>query len=52
MEQLPAYYTHLFNAVTDALSAMEQQNYGKAKDLLIEAQQKSEELWLDDADTE
>lgn len=52
MEQLPPYYTHLFNAVTDALSAMEQQNYGKAKELLIEAQQTSEELWLEFTDNQ
>ena len=51
MEQLPTYYTHLFNAVTDALSAMEQQNFGEAKDLLIKAQQASEELWLECTDT-
>ena len=31
------YYT-LFNAVTDALEAMEQQNYGQARELLIAAQ--------------
>ncbi len=50
MDQLPSYYTHLFNAVTDALLALEQQNYGKAKELLIEAQQTSEELWLEFTD--
>ena len=40
------YYT-LFNAVTDALEAMEQQNYGQARTLLIAAQQQSEEIFLD-----
>ena len=50
MEHLPAYYTHLFNAVTDALRAMEQQNYGKAKDILIKAQQASEELWMEETE--
>ena len=40
------YYT-LFNAVTDALEAMAQQNYGQARALLIAAQQQSEEIFLD-----
>ena len=40
------YFT-LFNAVTDALEAMEAQNFGQAKDLLIAAQQRCEELYLD-----
>lgn len=40
------YYT-LFNAITDALEAMEQQNYGQARALLIAAQQQSEEIYLD-----
>ena len=44
------YYT-LFNAITDALAAMEQQNYGQARALLVDAQQQSEELFMDgDAD--
>ena len=40
------YFT-LFNAVTDALEAMEAQNFGQAKELLIAAQQHCEELYLD-----
>ena len=40
------YFT-LFNAVTDALEAIEAQNFGQAKALLIAAQQRSEELYLD-----
>ena len=40
------YYT-LFNAVTDALNAMEQQNYGQARALLVAAQQQSEEIFMD-----
>ena len=39
-------YFHLFNAVTDALDAMEQQNFGTAKDLLIRAQQQAEEQYI------
>lgn len=45
--ELPNYYTSLFNAVTDAIRAIEQQNYGIAKDILIQAQQQSEELYLE-----
>ena len=37
-------YTTLFNAITDALSQIETQNYGDAKETLISAQQKAEEL--------
>ena len=39
-------YTTLFNAVTDALEKMEVQNYGDAKELLISAQQKTEEIYI------
>ena len=39
---------HLFNAVTDALQAMEQQNYGQAAALLISAQQETEEMYMDE----
>ena len=40
-------YLTLFNAVTDALAALEAQNIGQAKDLLVTAQQACEELYLD-----
>ena len=36
-------YHTLFNAATDALRAMEQENFGQARDLLIQAQQTCEE---------
>ncbi len=39
-------YHLLFNAITDALEQMEQQNYGSAKDLLITAQQEAEEIYM------
>ena len=39
-------YHLLFNAITDALEQMEQQNYGSAKDLLITAQQEVEEIYM------
>lgn len=42
-----AMYLLLFNAVTDALEKMDRQNYGEASALLIAAQQKAEELYMD-----
>lgn len=47
-QELPKYYTVLFAAVEDALEAMEQQNFGTAKQLLISAQQKAEEIYLEE----
>ena len=39
-------YTTLFNAITDALSQIETQNYGDAKETLISAQQKAEKIYI------
>ena len=39
-------YHLLFNAITDALSQIETQNYGDAKEILISAQQKAEEIYI------
>ncbi len=39
-------YTLLFNAITDALKQMEEQNYGTAKETLITAQQEAEEIYM------
>ena len=39
-------YHLLFNAITDALKKIKGQNYGDAKDLLIAAQQKAEEIYI------
>ena len=44
-------YLALFNAVTDALEALEETNYGQAKDLLRRAQQNTEEWYLDQPDS-
>ena len=44
-------YYHLFNAVTDAIQAMEQQNYGQAIALLIVAQQEAEEMYISEEGT-
>ena len=43
-------YTTLFNAMTDAIENIEEANYGIAKELLIQAQQKTEELYIDAED--
>ena len=43
-------YVHLFNAVSDALLQMERQNFGAAADLLIQAQQACEDIYLDAED--
>ena len=39
-------YSTLFNAITDALEQIEQQNFGSAKELLISAQQQAEEIYI------
>ena len=47
--KMPDYekmYHLLFNAITDALEQLEQQNFGSAKDLLIAAQQQAEEIYI------
>ncbi|MCI9121665.1 MAG: hypothetical protein HFG00_09115 [Oscillibacter sp.] len=45
MNELPKYYTILFNAVEDALEALEQQNYGIAKKRLLQGQLQAEEAY-------
>ena len=39
-------YLTLFNAITDALAQIENQNYGDTKSTLIAAQQKAEEMYI------
>lgn len=43
-------YTRLFNAVTDSICAMEQQNYGIAAEILKDAQQQCEEMYISQAE--
>ena len=43
-------YTTLFNAMTDAIENIEELNYGTAKEILIQAQQKTEELYIEAED--
>ena len=50
MEEQELYqrmYYHLFNAITDALAQMEQQNYGMALKRLKRVQQETEEMYMD-----
>lgn len=51
MDDFPKYYTRLFNGVTDAIEALKEQNYIKAQDILIRAQQDAEELYLEDGES-
>lgn len=46
MEQNQKPYFMLFNAVTDAVAAIEKQNFGQARQILIQAQQECEEWFL------
>ena len=43
-------YLLLFNAITDALEQLDAQNYGEARNTLIAAQQKAEEIYMESAD--
>ena len=45
MEDLPGYYTTLFNAVTDAIELLVRSEATKAMECLIAAQQKAEEIY-------
>ena len=40
-------YTTLFNACTDAITAMDRMDFGTAKGVLVSAQQQAEELYLE-----
>ena len=44
-------YLGLFNEVTNAIAALEKWNFGEAKQLLIEAQIRAEELYMEEAES-
>ena len=46
MEELPLCYTVLFNAVTDAIDALQEQNYGLALERLIQGQRDAEDAYI------
>lgn len=50
MSEYPEPYTALFNAMTDALAALEVLNIGMAKDIMRTAQQAAEELYLSEGE--
>lgn len=45
-------YLHLFNSVTDAIEALEAQNYGAAEAILKQAQQKTKEMYVEAEETD
>lgn len=45
-------YHRMFNAATDALEAMAEQNFGVARKILVAAQQDAEESFLRETDGE
>lgn len=49
-QEFPAYYTALCARVADAIDALEQQNYGAARDALISGMQEVEEIILTQVD--
>lgn len=46
MKEIPEYYTILFQAAEQAIQALEQQNYGLAKQILIDGEQAAEEAFV------
>ena len=46
MNEIPEYYTILFHAAEQAIRALEQQNYGLAKQLLIDGDRAAEEAFV------
>ena len=51
MDTLPSYYTILFNAVTDAIAALDRQGFGQAKALLVQGQQQAEAAYTEASET-
>ena len=41
-------YTMLFNAYSDAIAQMDRQNYELAREILVKAQQQTEEAYMAD----
>ena len=48
MSDYQTMYLHLFNRVTDAVSALERMNVGQAKEILMNAQKEAELLYIND----
>lgn len=43
-------YLTLFNALTDAIEQLERADYGSAREILIRAQQQTEEIFIESED--
>ncbi len=52
MSEYQKPYTTMFNAATDALEALEEMNVGQAREILRQAQQEAEELFLSQGEEE
>lgn len=50
MEIYKQLYHKLFNAMTDAITAIDQKNYGLAEEIMKKAQQDAEELYLSEGE--
>lgn len=48
MDDFPKYYTRLFNGVTDAIEALLIQRPEDALNILVDAQQDAEDMYLED----
>lgn len=47
IENLPSYYMILFNAVTDAITALDRQDFGQAGDILVRSQETAENAYIE-----
>ena len=50
VEDYQKLYTLLFNGITDAIEQIDQKNYGRARDILVDAQIRAEEQFLSEED--
>ncbi len=46
MENLPKYYITLFNAVSEAIDALDALNFGTARAFLVQGQQEAEDEFV------
>ena len=46
MPDFESLYLFLFNRITDALGEIKEQNYGKAREILLKAQEEAEERYM------
>ena len=47
METYKVMYLQLFNAATNSIEALTAQNFGQAKEILMKAQQDTEEYYIE-----